>query len=251
MKRKILVAVPNYTNTLRGEMADSLLTAGLEATRAGWEFDVRRVPDSIHHIARNNLLGYFLHGDWSDLVWWDDDVAILPGTFVPFVEHDVPFVCAAYRHKRDEESYPGAWPELGERKMRESLSTKTPLFNAKYWVIGFSRQTRECVHAIAHRPEVEWGADDAFPGVPIPDVFHEEAFLQGGKKHKFGEDYVYVRAHIDLGGEIWVDPMMATGHAGRQIWWGRMGAQMQREVEAYRRELALDELQVKLRQVAQ
>ena len=245
MARKVFAAVPNYTNLIRGEVSDAMMVAGFEAAKTGWEFERKRLTGRIHHIARNLLLGLFLHSDSTDLVWWDDDVAILPGNFVRFVEHDVPFVCAAYRHKQDAETYPGAFPPPGQRRMRESASTKTPLFDTLYWPIGFSRQTRGCVEAICNRPEVIWEPDDAYPGVKFPQVFKgEDVFVKDGQRYAFGEDYAYCREWIDLaeGNAVWLDPVMQTGHAGQQIWWGCKAAQMQREVEAYRREVALDDI---------
>lgn len=231
--RNILVAIPNHTNSLKGEMHDALVTAAIEATKAGWGFETQRLMGGYHHLARNTLLGFFhARKEFTDLVWWDDDVAIQKGAFVPFVEHDVDFVCAPYRHKRDEESYPGQLKAPGELRIHESASTKTPLFNALYWVIGLSRQTRTCVDRILSDPSIEWDDDD-ISGDKTPYVFTEERIgkRKDGGKSLLTEDYIYCRRWIDAGGDVWVDPMMLTGHSGNQCWWGRYGTVMQRAVE--------------------
>lgn len=236
MVPNVLVAIPNHSNSLRGEMADSLLQAGIEATKAGWGFETRRLTGGYHHFARNSLLGYFhANRQYTHLVWWDDDVAILSGAFVPFVLHDVDFVCAPYRHKRDVESYPGELAELGKRKMHESASTKTPLFNSIYWVIGFSMQTRACIDRMLADPELRWSDDDVTK-VKVPYVFKDE----GLGLNTLTEDYVYCRRWIDLNEEVWVDPLMTTGHSGNQCWWGQLGSVLVREVEQYRLQKALE-----------
>ena len=236
MTRNILVAVPNYSGSLKGEMADSLLQAQAEAMTAGWGFDVKRLTGGYHHFARNTLMGAF-HAEkrYTDLVWWDDDVAITPGAFVPFVEHDVDFVCAAYRHKRDDMSYPGEPAPVEQRKMHTSASTGTPLFNTLYWVIGLSRQTRACVDKMLADPSIEWDFDD-LTKVDVPYVFTEErlAIMPNGKKGRLTEDYIYCRRWIDQCGEVWLDPMMMTGHAGNQCWWGRIADLFAQQVEQHR-----------------
>lgn len=245
MKRHIFAAVPNYTNTIQGDVSDGMLNAALECHREGWDFTRVRLPGRIHHIARNMLLGLFWHNEaYTHLHWWDDDVAVLSGNFVPFSKNDAPFVCAAYRHKRDEESYPGDMPEVGERKMRDGFDGR-PLFNTLYWPIGFSQQTRECVGRILEAVNPPWEITDDFPGVKIPALFkREDGFIESstGKRRVFGEDYAYCREWIDLGEDVWLDPTLTTGHAGVNVWWGCKGVQMQREVEAYRRDIALLEI---------
>lgn len=244
MTRHVYVAIPNHSGAVRGETTDSLLTAQAECYAKGWKFTTQRLTGGYHHVARNRFLAMFnAEADvkgYTDLVWWDDDVAATPGQFVPFVEHDVDFVCAPYRHKRDIESYPGEWPDVGERKMRESASTKTPLFNAKYWVIGLSRQTRSCIKRILAQPDLKWINDDVDPDLRIPYVFRDE-FLGGGDRPwtLFVEDYPYCRQWIDLGGDVWVDPMMQTGHSGSQAWWGCMATQMEAAVRQHRIDEAL------------
>ena len=236
MVRNILVAIPNHPNSLKGEMADSLLTAGIEATKAGWGFETKRLTGGYHHFARNSLLGYFhANRQYTDLVWWDDDVAITPGAFLPFVSHDVDFVCAPYRHKRDIESYPGELTSVEDRKMHESASTKTPLFNSIYWAIGFSRQSRACIDKMLADPDLRW-ADDELTGVKVPYVFKDE----GLGLSTLTEDYVYCRRWIDLGGEVWIDPLMMTGHSGNQCWWGRFGSVLVQNVEQYRLAKAME-----------
>lgn len=241
--RHIYVAVPNHSGSIKGETSDSLLTAQAESFSEGWKFTQQRLTGGYHHMTRNTFLALFKEGmtkhGYTDLVWWDDDVCLAPGQFVPFVKHDVDFVCAPYRHKREIESYPGEWPDVGERKMRESASTKTPLFNAKYWVIGLSRQTASCVDKILADPTIRWIDEDFLlsEGGKMPFVFQDE-WLGDGTLEKpwkcFTEDYVYCRKWIDLGGEVWVDPMMQTGHVGGKVFWGQLAAEMERQVREHR-----------------
>jgi len=238
--RHVYVAIPNHSGSLKGETSDSLLTAQAECYEQGWKFTAQRLTGGYHHLTRMAFVGQFLSGvkahGYTDLVWWDDDVALAPGQFVKFVDHDVDFVCAPYRHKRDILSWPGEFPEPGKRKMHESKSTNSPLFNAVYWVIGLSRQTRKCVETIVAQPGVKWMDDDLRPGEKSPYLFGDEFMGDGSAENPWKlltEDYVYCRRYIDAGGEVWVDPLMHTGHSGNKIWWGQLAADMQRQVEEH------------------
>lgn len=242
-ERHIYVAVPNHSGFLRGETSDSLLTAQAEAYAEGWKFTQQRLTGGYHHMTRNAFLALFKEGvrkhGYTDMVWWDDDVCLAPGQFVNFVKHDVDFVCAPYRHKRDIESWPGEMADVGERKLHESASTKTPLFNAKFWVIGLSRQTAGCVDKILADPTIRWVNEEmlANDGGKMPFVFQDEWIGDGSEQNPwrpFTEDYVYCRRWIDLGGTVWIDPLMHTGHTGNKTWWGQFAVEMERQVREYR-----------------
>ncbi len=145
------------------------------------------------------------------------------------MRHNVEFVAGAYRMKVDKEIYPVHWPQ--QKRLFVDEETKLPLLEADLVPGGFWRLSRSGVEALAASlPDDRWIANDvAYPGLRYPWLFE---FAFDGRVRR-SEDFTFCRKWQDLGGKIFVDPVINLDHTGPKTFPGNLVAALGREVEAH------------------
>ncbi len=193
----------------------SLIVSIKECATNGWELPqfYFRVGDSDLARSRNVIIGRFLDTDCTDLVLVDSDISWAPGTLTRLVSHKKDFVAGAYKGKTDEkEMYFILWPE--KKEMWTDPETGNPLLKVDGVSIGFCRIARSCVEKLVASLDGKRLHDPAIPDETFPWLIDFE-YHNG---IRWEEGYTLCRKWRELGGDVWVDPMINLGHMGAKIW---------------------------------
>jgi hypothetical protein len=211
--QKAFIAIPTHDGNVKAATCASLM----HFAGQGSGFEVHfRANDSLLPQARNVLLATFMASDCTDLVFVDADVAWQPGMLSRLLSHPVDFVAGAYRYKREPEEYPMQWLP----KPMLIADPDTGLLEVASVPFGFVRLSRSCCERL-----IEAHKDRTFAVADTPDlkcwcVFDLE--YRDGQYH--GEDYVFCRRWRELGGKVWLDPLLELTHiGGAQAYPGSIG----------------------------
>lgn len=211
---KVFIGTPIGSGSLMINYAVSLFCTCREFVAAGWDYPrwYIRVGDSDLCRARNAIIGYFLQTDCTDLVLIDSDISWGPGTLQRLINHDKDFVAGAYRGKTDEKDiYFLLWPE--KKEMWIDPATEFPLLKVDGAPIGFCRLRRPCVEKLVASLNGKHYVDPLVPDEDIPWLID---FSQRDGK-RLEEGLSLCRQWRDLGGDVWVDPVIKLGHMGPRI----------------------------------
>lgn len=192
----------------------SLWCSAREMVEAGWGFPqwFIRVGDSDLCRARNAIIANFLDTDCTDLVLIDSDISWGPGMLPRLIKHDKDFVTGAYRGKTDEKDvYFLLWPE--KKEMWIDPATEFPLLKVDGSTIGFCRIRRSAVEKMVESLNGRYFMDPLLDGEKIPWLIDFE-YMNG---RRLEEGYSLCKRWRDLGGEVWVDPVINLGHMGPKI----------------------------------
>ena len=222
MKRSVFVAVPCYTGQIEITTANSIMRARDEAAAMGWGCAVEFQPLNCYlPLVRNILVAKFIKSGMTDLLFWDSDIATVPGAFTRLFSHDVDLVAAAYRWRKDPEGY--------ALQSREPITLggigDDGLLTIDGAPTGFMRITRAAVDSmIAHFPDL-WATDQHHEG-RFPWLFDCEF----GRDHCYhGEDFVFCRRFRQAGGTVYVDPHIPIFHTGPKTFYGKFADYLRRE----------------------
>jgi hypothetical protein len=196
-----------------------------EAHAAGIQVELRAwLGDSMVNSARNILLGMFMASDCTDLLLIDQDNDWEPGALMKLLRYPVEFVAAAYRTKTDDiEKYPVRWPET----QFHVTHPETGLLEAAAVPFGICRMTRSAVEKMTQAYEHLAYVSDLCPELKLWCLFDNE--LTGTdqpdwKQRKYwGEDFLFCNRWRAIGGKVWVDPEINTGHTGQKRFAGNLG----------------------------
>jgi len=97
---RILVATPNYTNQFSSEVYTSHVQCAVDWTKLGLTFNMTVVGRTFVHFARSQMVDLALKGDWTHILWLDDDAVIEPSVLPRFLEHDKEVMIAPYPMRR-------------------------------------------------------------------------------------------------------------------------------------------------------
>lgn len=198
---KIFVAIPVYDGKLGIESVRCLMNEQAVALGLGDDFTVNFLAsDSGIAGARNTLAKEFMDSGFDRMVFLDSDVTFEPGALIKLARMPVDFVGGAYRHKRDEESYPIDWLPKGELWADEN-----GLLEVAKLATGFLALSRKVFETIreAH-PERSYShmGNPGFCYFQIP--FKDGTF--------YGEDFYFCHEWVELGGKIYLDPEITLTH---------------------------------------
>lgn len=224
-RRNVFVGIPTRSPDVKVQMMASLVqsvyelgAADMAMTLFVWSGD-----PLISH-ARNVILATFLQKtDCTDLFFVDDDVSWADGAMVKMMKHPVDLVAGAYRHKKDEESYPINWLP-GVNGIQEP-DPETKLLQVRDVPFGFCRITRSCAQRMFDAAKDREYTHKSAPDVVCREVFGIEYAKEPGEEmgQYFGEDYVFCRKWRDLGEKVWLDPELALNHTGTKVYMGHCG----------------------------
>ncbi len=206
---KILVAVPVYARALPIQTVKCLMREQLHALFVdGDEFHFHFLPACSHAaMGRNQIAADFLNGPCDVLVFVDADVTTETTGAVAKIArlalNHQQVVGGAYRYKHDPESYPVGW--FGGPLKGVALSDSAALIEVKTLPGGFLAIPREVfVKLKAAHPERKYDhAGHSF------HCFFQFAFVDGSM---YGEDALFCKEWLALGGKIYLDPEIALTH---------------------------------------
>lgn len=210
MKRKVYLAIPTLTGSLKKATEATVMMIRMEAESLGFGYEEYRLAgDSLVMHARNVILARFLKSDATELFCLDADVAFGPGVFTRLMTHRVHFVSAVYRVKCDEERYPVRWPNPTEIM----VDNRTGLIEANDVPFGCVRISREAIEKMVAANPDEWFDCHYEPGLKCPMLFNSEL-----KDHQIiGEDFYFCRKWRETGGKVWVDVDIPIHHVGTEF----------------------------------
>ena len=93
---KVLVATPNYTNLFSAEVHTNHVECGEMWGRGGINYNWTIVGRTFVHFARTQLCQMAEDGDFTHILWLDDDAVIDPTILPRFLSHDKNVVIAPY-----------------------------------------------------------------------------------------------------------------------------------------------------------
>lgn len=96
----VLVATPNYTNEFSSEIYTSHIQCAVDWTKMGLRFNMTVVGRTFVHFARRQLVDLALTGEWTHILWLDDDAVIDPEILPKFLEFDKDVMIAPYPMRR-------------------------------------------------------------------------------------------------------------------------------------------------------
>jgi hypothetical protein len=221
--RNVMMAIPTRDPSVKVDVMTSMVSTMYELGAAGISMSVFVWSgDPLVSHARNIILAKFMTTDCTDLFFIDDDVAWAPGSVLRLLNHPGDLVAGAYRHKRDPESYPVNW--FGNDLRQLQMNKNTGLLLVRDVPFGFARLSRAGVQKM-------WdaAADKKFRTNQAPELECRVIFDMGYTKQEgeefgeyFGEDYVYCQKWRELGGQVWLDPMVDLTHHGNKAYQGRV-----------------------------
>jgi len=199
---KIFVAIPGRGHSLDFNVTACLMDEYALALQVGVKLEFRLFPSS-GGIAdgRNFLVADFLKTNADRLFFLDSDITFKKGSLLQLATKPVDFVGGAYRHKRDEESYPIAFNE-GEMWWDENK-----LIHVDKIPFGFVCLTREVFkkfdEKFPERKNKNFGLQTtAYFQLPIVDGI------------LWGEDFMFCKEWNEMGQKVYLDPEVELTHWG-------------------------------------
>lgn len=97
---RVLIGTPNYTNLLSSEVHTNHVECAVAWTRWGLKFNWTLVGRTFVHFARTQISQAAIAGEFTHILWLDDDAVADPEILPRFIEHDVDVVIAPYPMRR-------------------------------------------------------------------------------------------------------------------------------------------------------
>ncbi len=168
-----------------------------------------------HAQARNKLLTAFLedHPTASDLMWIDDDLGWDPHRLVDWLTRPEDIIAGAYRlkHLDDDVEFPiNLILENGQPIEQDGL------LKAEVVPGGFIRMQRHVAEMLSLKSQKFWKIDNR-TGVR-KEWFNVFEMGRGPDGRWWGEDFFMCNKWLEIGGEIWIDPLMPFSHRGERTW---------------------------------
>lgn len=201
---QILVAIPVYDGKVPAEVARSLLNEKAAAHLFGDDLIVEFLPGCSHPgMGRNQLAQAFMNSSCDRLIFLDSDITWDPGQILKLARWPVEFVGGCYRYKLKNESYPIGW--LPDPELKGLYSNELGLIEVAALPGGFMSLSRSVFEKIrAANPErgFEHMGQNLY-------AYFEMPYMQG---RLWGEDGYFCKSWRDIGGQIFLDPMIELTH---------------------------------------
>jgi hypothetical protein len=99
-KAKVLVATPNYSNTYSAEVHVNHMECAVAWTKAGIDYSWIVQGRNFVHFARSNACHVALLGNYTHILWLDDDAIIDPALLPRYLAHDKEVIVTPYFMRR-------------------------------------------------------------------------------------------------------------------------------------------------------
>ena len=218
---KVCIALPAYTGTVHIGTQRSLVHDMTQLMKRGdrvWLHD--EVGNGLIADARALIVAQFLASDADHLVFVDWDVIWEAGALVRLVDYPVDFVAGIYPKRQDPISFAVSWDTSKE----QLITDENGLLEVKGVPAGFMRCSREMLQEMSdHYSDLAFYCDRA-PNETAIGLF-SDYWLDNpdGPRLKLGEDYAFCRRWTDMGGKIFIDPLIDMGHVGNKTFEGNLG----------------------------
>lgn len=197
---RVLLGIPSHRGWLHHICVRSLLASAEHLRAQGVRVGLEVATGSLTHVARNKLVALALAGDWSHLLFVDDDqgwVEDVPSRLLAWNE-DVIVPCVPSRHS---ESFAVAKPR--------AVPDRAPLIEVLVAGAGVMLLSRRCLERVAavygaHPFQCAHPVADDPAGFDRPDLF-------------VSEDFMFCHRWRGLGGRVLADPTLRTAHVGEVI----------------------------------
>ena len=210
MKPSVYIAIP-ARDFLYPETVEGLLQAVKLLQKEGYEYHVDfHIGNPYVGQARSIMCACFLDMLYDELFFIDADVVFTGENFMRILSHDVDLVGGLYPFRFEVAPVPIAnfkerMPKIDESGLTETVDLAT----------GFMRIRRTVIESMVEKhPELET-TKCTRSGRPISMIF-DSGFQSPGTWT--GEDYMFCRRWLDMGGKIYSDTTVQLGHIGRKIY---------------------------------
>ena len=205
---RIFVAVLSKDGRVALNFAMSMLAMQATLARNGVAMSVATIDNcTIVGHGRNRLLGQFLASQATHILYIDDDMGWPADAVMRLLASGHHFVgCTALR----KEGPPARFAcRLSEPERRDGNG----FVAAEGLGMCLTLLSRGCVESLVRRHEnLAYACPDT--GATLYNLFDTE--LHNGQLQ--GNDYVFSRRWLEMGGEIWIDPVPVLDHVGTYTW---------------------------------
>lgn len=205
--RTVMVASPSYDGKVNVWHASALS----ETCKIGLANNINVIAmymsfDALVQRARNDIFKLAYDSKVDDLFFIDCDVDWNPADFFRMLEHDVDIVAAPIVKKNDIEQY--SVKLLGDFKVQDN-----GLAEVDGVATGFMRIRRDAIEKL-------WSASEEYKELHKPEptrMVFEVKVVDGSL---ISEDIAFCQKWIDIGGKVYIDPLVNCGHSGDKRWVG-------------------------------
>jgi hypothetical protein len=180
--------------------------------------------------ARNELVASFLASDYTDLLWIDDDMGWEPNDVVRLLASDKQVIGAVGAKKR---YLPDQNPEKWCVRIapgRTFLQDEMGAIQVDGIGTAFLRIQRSVFEVMAAE-HPEWKRR-GFPTMPEDARRWMYRFYRfGDDEEGLGEDFLFCREWMRLGGSVWADPAIRLVHVGEAEFTGNFGVILEPEAQ--------------------
>lgn len=177
-----------------------------------WDYLARPADFHIERAINNTLTEIMERGDYTDVMMIDSDESWRPEDIVRLLLHPEEIVGGTYRMKNNADEYVGSLKYEDGVPVGRMLPDGTALLEAERLAGGFLR-----IKVSALR---KWAA--AYPDLISiePDGTKVQFFSRlhapdsEGRLFVYCQDMAFSKRWRDIGGQLWLDPMVQVGH-----WW--------------------------------
>lgn len=189
--------------------------------------------------ARNVLVAYFLHSNFTKLMFIDADIEFQVEDVIKLIAHNKDVVVGAYpkkgvnwqrisqsvRNKPAEEYNDKQIAAFGSdyainfkflNREQKQIAIENGLIRLHDGATGFMMIKREAIDKMIEAyPDLKYNNDLNTPPELNPHFYaFFDTMIDPKDKRYLSEDYCFSRRWQDIGGEIWLDPSISLNHYG-------------------------------------
>jgi hypothetical protein len=216
MPKHVFIGLPAYTGQIHLATFRSLVHDYVSLIERGDSVEIfDESGNAMIADCRAVIVQKFLETKATHLVFVDTDVSWEKGAVLKLVDHDEDFVGAAYPYRRDPIEYPLSW-DLDKEEVWANRKGLIEVWGLPAGLMCLSRAMLEKM--VAAHPELMFLTTNT-ESKKACGLF--EPYRDG--EMKYGEDYSFCNRWRDLGGKIYLDPEIKTGHIGFKTFVGHVG----------------------------
>lgn len=216
VKKHIVIALPSYSGTVHIGTMRSLMHDMIAFMKRG---DVVTVSDESCNtelaVARALTVSRFLKTPGTHLIMVDNDVMWQVHGLLRLVDHGEDCVAGVYPQRKDPITFPLRWLDDDKPESFEQHANK-PLLSVGGVPAGLLCCSRSMLQRMVDEYKGERFERD---GEVTWDLFDR---VRIGSR-RLGEDYSFCERWRRMGGKVWIDPSLHTGHIGLKVFDGTFG----------------------------
>ena len=235
MKPKIFIASFAFGGSIPIQTASSLFATVADLNSNGIEAMLDLRPGGPYVQKERNLsVARFMDSDATHLLFVDADLAFEPSAARAMLAKDKSVIGGLYRYKMEKEAFPCQLLVQEEGPNKGEYYEKDGLFLAAGLPTGFLMIKREVIAAmIENFPETRYELRESANQKVIMTLHNLfDCVLHNGQW--WGEDYVFCKRWLAMGGELWAYPDIPFAHIGTFGYIGNFQEFYQNNLEQHR-----------------